>query len=215
MNFLAHLHLSEDRPEARMGHLLGDFVKGLPFDSRHAASIWRGIVEHRAVDAFADRHSDWKASCALLSPVRRLVAGIAVDVLYDHLLASEWERFESRLSFEGFIHRIHLDLRAAWIHVPSEARPVLDRLIEERWLAGYREIGGLRLTLRRMAGRSPALTNLEQSVDRFVEKRAEFRNHFVSFYPDVRRFVAGHRKRTRRSVRISERCYQPRISRLP
>ena len=49
MNWLAHLLLAESNPEARLGNLLGDLVKG---EQRQALNprLQRGIECHQAID---------------------------------------------------------------------------------------------------------------------------------------------------------------------
>ena len=89
MNFLAHALLSGEAEADRVGGLMGDFVKG-PLPAGLPPDLAAGVALHRAIDSFADRHPAFAASRARVSPGRRRVGGILVDLFYDHLLARDW-----------------------------------------------------------------------------------------------------------------------------
>ena len=75
MNFLAHLYLSPPTPDALLGSLLGDFVKGPVERAGYNAEITTAIRLHRAIDTFTDSHPIVLASKARISPARRRYAG--------------------------------------------------------------------------------------------------------------------------------------------
>ena len=90
MNYLAHLFLAGPEPEALLGALMGDFVKGV-LDERYPAAITRALSLHRRIDTFTDAHPVTAASRSRISPQRRRFAGIMVDLFYDHFLAHDWD----------------------------------------------------------------------------------------------------------------------------
>jgi len=53
MNFLAHLYLSGDNKEVRLGNFIGDAVKGNSLD-RFPEMIRAGIWLHREIDSYTD-----------------------------------------------------------------------------------------------------------------------------------------------------------------
>lgn len=55
MNFLAHLFLGRDTDDLLVGSYLGDFVKG-EINGELPTDITRGILLHRHIDSFTDRH---------------------------------------------------------------------------------------------------------------------------------------------------------------
>ena len=55
MNFLAHAYLSFDHNDILVGNMISDFVKGNKKDL-FSVNIQKGIVLHRAIDAFTDQH---------------------------------------------------------------------------------------------------------------------------------------------------------------
>lgn len=97
MNFLAHC-LIPDRaverphPDLIAGGFLGDFVKG-PVPDDLPARLADGIRLHRRIDAYSNRHPAIRRSCDRFPAPLRRFAPIFVDVVADHLLASDWRRF--------------------------------------------------------------------------------------------------------------------------
>ena len=55
MNFLAHLYLSGEDDEVKLGNFIGDYVKGSKY-LEYAEKIKKGILLHRKIDSFTDSH---------------------------------------------------------------------------------------------------------------------------------------------------------------
>ena len=88
MNFLAHTVLAGADEADRIGGLLGDFIKG-PLPAGLPPALASGVALHRAIDGFVDRHPAFLASRARVSPLRRRVAGVLVDLFYDTTRSEE------------------------------------------------------------------------------------------------------------------------------
>ena len=188
MNHLAHALLAAEAPLLLAGALAGDFVKGrldlLPFPRLVA-----GIRMHRGVDAYTDRHPVWRRSRARLAP--RRVAGVVVDVAYDHFLARHFDRYSDvpLPEFSARTYRTLLEHRAS---LPPRLRAVLPRIVAEDWLTSYRWIEGVERTFDRLARRLEALAGAADQV------RAHYRPleaDFLEFYPQLARFAAGLARR--------------------
>jgi hypothetical protein len=94
MNYLAHLHLAPDDAAARVGNLLGDFLK--PSHAGHLPqALQQGMALHRQIDSHTDSHPLVARSKQRIAAERRRYAGILVDIFYDHFLAQHWPRFSS------------------------------------------------------------------------------------------------------------------------
>jgi len=135
VNYLAHLYFSGADPELQVGGLLGDFVKG-PLRGRYPAGVEAGIRRHRQIDALCGGLPAVRGLVAAVAPPWRRYAGIAVDVLFDHLLARQWAQFHSRPLAEvcaGF-YRALARHRAL---LPEPARRFCDLAPGQRWLERY------------------------------------------------------------------------------
>lgn len=177
MNYLAHAVLAGPDPLLRLGGLMGDFVKGpLPPGTAGIAGaaplperLVLGLRLHRAIDAYAETHPAFRASRARVSPERRRVAGIMVDLFYDHFLARGWAAWPAAPGFASFGHNIDVapagndlaaycaatyalfDAHAALL--PPRLAEVAPLMAAHDWLGSYAETATIALALDRMAAR--------------------------------------------------------------
>ena len=187
MNFLAHLYLADPTPEALMGSLLGDFVKGQP-DERFGAEVIAGIRLHRAIDHFTDHHPTVLASKRLISPLRRRFAGIIVDVVYDYCLCQHWSRFSSG-SLPGFIAATYSTLAQYQGYLPERAAIAVQALITEDWLSCYGRLDGIGHTLNRISQRIKRTNSLAGAIEELEAHEAALCQHFLDFFPALIQFV--------------------------
>ncbi len=196
MNWLAHIVLAGPDPADQIGGVAADLVsaaeaRALPEPLR------RGIALHHAIDGFTDRHP------AVIASGHRLygagiglpaaAAGIAVDMLYDHLLACRWPRdalADSASTLEAFAARFYRLTEGEWgACLPARARRVLDKMAAGDWLASYRELSKVRLALegirRRLSPRAAAACPLPRAVDVFAADAAAFEADFELFWPEL------------------------------
>ncbi len=191
LNFLGHIVLARDSAESRIGNLLGDFVKGLPsaFPDEYGAELVDGILMHRAVDVFTDRHPAFLRARGLLAPERRRFAGIVVDIFFDHFLSIRWERWMDGKK-EDFVSRFYGELVAFRLpRITADFPEITARMVEQDWLGTYASLEGMDLTLRRVSARSPRLAPMIGSMDDLAENFAQFEECFEEFFPDVRTFA--------------------------
>lgn len=203
MNFLAHLHLAEKTPESRLGSLLGDFVRGYPWDHRYPEAIWEGIVEHRHVDSFTDCHPSWQKSRDLLPKEKRRYAGIVIDIFYDFFLHRHWSKFSTDESIADFVRDVHHQLSQVMHFAPDEATEAIGLMMEQRWLLEYATYEGIDLTLRRVSERSGILEPIREMASLLDEHEESLEAHFLEFYPDLVLFVDEIRNRIRLERRYS------------
>ncbi len=201
MNFLAHFHLSPPWPDALAGAYLGDFVRG-PVDDHIdlPPMIRHGITLHRAIDGFTDSHPVWRQSTLHIAATRRRLAGIAIDVIYDHFLCRHWHRFGDEV-MEDFVARCYECLlsRTSWMGEP--ARRGVRRMRQHDWLMTYRETEGIATTFRRMEQRSPVLTGLADASEDFRQHYTELEAEFLAYYPEVTAFARATWQTLQRKTR--------------
>lgn len=191
MNYLAHVFLSHETPDAVTGALLGDFVKGRA-PERWGAAVRHAILLHRAIDRYTDGHAVVCASRALISPERRRFAGILVDIFYDHFLARHWSRFcaQPLTNFTGDIYRLLLPRRAS---LPERLRHILPYMAADDWLASYAEVSAVDAALNGMTRRfrnPPRAQPLASGAVELALHYPRFEAQFLEFFPQVQDFVA-------------------------
>ncbi len=191
MNFLAHLLLADATPASRVGNLLPDLHRGrLPPDLPPAVTA--GVIRHRRVDAYTDRHPVFERSRARLRPHHGRYSGILVDVFYDHVLAMHWKDYCDQPLSE-FIRGVYHDLTHFDHPLPPRVTLILHLMAEENWLETNRSLEGIALTLHRMSarlrerfGREVDLASATRDLD---EQFSAFARDFEVFFPAVRAYV--------------------------
>ena len=184
MNYLVHLYLSDPDPDCLLGNLMGDFVKG-PLAGQFTPGILRGLVQHRAVDSFAQGDAAFRRSKRRLDERFGHCKGVMIDVFYDHLLASNWEHFADG-SLEAFAAHVYRLLEANGDRLPEGLRRVAPRLIAGNWLVSYREPEIIATVLARLAGRLSRPTPLGEGA-------GELAAHLAGLTVDCERFLSAAR----------------------
>ena len=187
MNFLAHLYLSSPEPDALLGSLMPDLVRG-PLPANLPVRIAQACYLHRCVDTFTDTHPLFIHSKQCLSHRHGIFSGILVDVFYDHYLARDWSRYDQR-PLKDFVTHVYRSFEAQRAIIPSAMHLALDHMIQQNWLEAYATVAGIRLTLERMSRRfSKRFTrqvNLADAADDLVHLNQELAADFHEFFPQL------------------------------
>ncbi|MDQ2695499.1 MAG: ACP phosphodiesterase [Pseudomonadota bacterium] len=190
MNFLAHLYLAGDDPQALVGGLMGDFVKGrIETLEGLTPGLRQGIVLHRRVDAFTDAHPLVGRSRGRVQPRFRRYAGILVDVYYDHFLARHWQRYAAE-PLPAFTARVYRVLAGHYALMPPRMQRSVACMIRDDWLGGYRQLAGVGRALRGIEGRLRRESRLGEAVADLEMNYPALEQDFISFFPLLCAFVA-------------------------
>jgi len=196
MNFLAHALLSGDAEADRIGGLMGDFVKG-PLPAGLPPALASGVALHRAIDSFADRHPAFIASRARISPLRRRVGGVLVDLFYDHLLARDWGDYCLE-PLDDYAARLYGALNGHSALLPEKAREIADLMRRNDWLGSYRHVAAIGRAIDRMSiYRLRRANTLAGGIDEFLADASGFETDFRAFLPDALVFAQAWRSRSR------------------
>lgn len=187
MNWLAHLLLSEEDVESRIGNILADVVKG---KARKALSpgIQRGISCHHAIDAFTDFHLEVGQCRELISEDFRRYAGIILDVFFDYLLAQNWSQF-TNLDRQSFISSIYQSFAEYNGPLPDPVPDLFERLVREDWLTTYTHLEGVELVLDRISRRLQRKVNLAASMEDLLRNYDQLNQRFCRFFPDLNAYI--------------------------
>ena len=141
MNYLGHIYLSFDDHELATANLFGDFVKGKNL-SHFAPTIQTGILLHREIDTFTDQHDSVKAILQLIRNDLPKVAPIAIDLIFDHLLAKHWTRFHTH-DFAYYLANCYNEFEQHKVNYPAHFQDFIEKLIRYNWIAHYPTLDGL------------------------------------------------------------------------
>jgi acyl carrier protein phosphodiesterase len=116
-------------------NLYGDFIKGSHLG--HLPEILqRGIALHRSIDYFIDNHPAVRELLIELREDLPKVAGIAIDIYFDHLLARYWDRFHPQ-PLGSYLNHIYAHFNPLDTDYSPEFRMFLNQLIQRNWISHY------------------------------------------------------------------------------
>lgn len=186
MNYLAHLHLGGDRPAQLLGSLYGDFVKG-PLAGQWPAEIEAGIRLHRRIDAFTDSHALIHSAKARFPSERRRMAGVLLDVFFDHCLARDWGRFSGE-PLEHFTQRVY-GVLGRTPGLPERLARIAPRMAAQDWLGSYRQFEVLQDVVAGMSRRLSRPSLLDGAWDELDRLYEPLSSDFREFYPELQSFA--------------------------
>jgi acyl carrier protein phosphodiesterase len=194
VNFLAHIFLARQSDDAMLGAWLGDFCKPGQ-EQAFSTETRREIRLHRKVDAFTDSHPVVREAKTLFREQTRRFAGIALDVFYDHALATTWARY-CATPLDVLSHDFYRVLIARRGTLPDRAETVAMHMTSQDWLGSYREFDSVTTAVQQIARRlSKNGDRLAESVDDLEDNYARFSAGFHAFFPELQDFVVTERER--------------------
>ncbi len=184
MNFLAHLHIANHCESDLQGNLLGDFVKGDP-SKQYEERLVKGIKLHRFVDSYTDTHAIMKETKSLFPKEVRRFSPIAMDMFWDHCLASNWERYHDE-SLRSFCHLAEEQARQqSEFPLPTRYLNLMSVMWDQRWLESYQHLGNIEYALIRISSRSPRMNELQGCFEHIENNYHQLMELFELLYPDV------------------------------
>ena len=189
MNYLAHLFLSEPSDERRIGSILADFTVGTidALQKKYGAQIATGIKHHREVDRYTDSHPAVVNSTGALGSGYGPYSGIIVDVVFDHFLLKNWDRF-SAVKENDFFNSVYSSLNRWDWEFPSRYQQVIGHMVEKQWLDTYRELPNVAYALKRIGERFPRKTPLDNALVGIRENYSTLEKDFLAFFPSLVKF---------------------------
>lgn len=192
MNFLAHILLSGPQPDLQVGGFLGDFVKG-PLRGDYPGAIEAGIQLHRNIDAYSDALPELRELRHSLPPRWRRYSGILTDVLYDHLLAQQWEQHHVE-PLDVFCERFYQTLAERQHLLPDSARRLGQLGLTHPWLQNYSHREAVEQVLTRIGGRLRRPVPLQETLQHIEPRMALYQQTFERVFPALRAFAAHERR---------------------
>ncbi len=183
MNYLAHLYLSGPEPGVRVGNFIGDYVKGSNYN-RYSHNIRKGIILHRQIDTFTDKHPIFRESSHRFKPMYQRYAGVVTDIIYDHFLAVTWDKFSPQ-SLKSYVSESHRILMAHYFSLPGTVKSFLPFLIKSRRMEQYKTLEGIEKTLRIMSGHSSLPDHTNWAMEQLNINYTQLSIEFLQFFEEI------------------------------
>jgi len=191
VNYLAHLYLSGDDPEWKIGGLLGDFVKG-PLSGDFPKPVEAGITLHRRVDAFTDRQPEVQQAIARFEPPFRRFGGILTDLCYDHFLAANWLLYHPQ-PLANFCSEFYQALACYSGDLPPRVQHFCEIAPRVNWLENYAEFAQLELMLERIGQRFRKPVPLQLAFPQLAQHYPLLHDEFRQVFPRLIEFCEKQR----------------------
>jgi acyl carrier protein phosphodiesterase len=187
VNILAHAFLGGVDDDLRLGGMMGDFVRGAP-DPSLPEGVRRGIVLHRAVDSFTDRHPAVVQARGLFQAPFRRYAGILLDMWFDHCLARDFAAW-SNVPLQDYSDGVRALLRERAGVLPERMRGFVSYMEREGLPANYARADTLGRALAGMSYRLSRDNPLGESMPVLLTLEGELWPRFRAFFPELVAFA--------------------------
>lgn len=187
MNFLAHIYLSEDDSELKIGNFIADSVKGKNYN-QFPNRIQQGITLHRKIDSYTDSHPIVKQSVSRLFPKYGHYSTVIVDILYDHYLAAYWSEY-SDVPLSQYVSDFYTLLQEYYELLPKRVQNFLPYMLKDNWLLSYATIPGIGRILYQMNHRTKNRSKMNFAVIELEQYYSDFEKEFRSFFSELELFT--------------------------
>lgn len=189
MNLLAHLFLTAHYPEdEQLGNFAADHVGSRRAVEAYPPGFRAGVEVHHRIDAFTDQHPLVHQTKARLRAAGfGKYAPVIADVLYDHLLARDFNRYSPHESLAGFTQRMYALLTRRAPDLPLSVQQFLPYMVQHDWLVNYAQPAGFARALAGLARRASPGSNIEAAAAEFQRHDAAYAVEFAAFFPGLQR----------------------------
>jgi acyl carrier protein phosphodiesterase len=186
MNFLAHIYLSGDDQDITIGNFIADGIKGKKY-LNYPETLQKGILLHRGIDSFTDRHPIVKQSTKRLHKNHGHYSGVIVDIFYDHFLAKNWKKYHSQ-PLDQYVATFYELLDKNHEILPSRIQRMIPPMVSSNWLLSYASINGISKILEQMSVRVKHTNNMHLAHLELEQFYTQFEAEFTSFFEELRVF---------------------------
>ena len=184
MNYISHLQLAAHTETSLVGSFLGDFVKGSDLGAFNEEQQL-GIILHRKVDSFTDKHPEIREAKALFPHSIRRYAGIVLDIYFDHLLIRNWHLYSSQ-NVEAVFDSFYRELEEVSYTSSKHYTKVRSNLLEYQWLSNYFQSDTCLKAMKSIEGRFRHSARFaDEAFHILTENKGLLGDSFGRFYPDL------------------------------
>jgi len=183
MNYLAHLYLSGNNDDLRLGNFIADAIKGSNLEYMRP-NIKKGIILHRYIDSYTDNNDIVNQAKLLIKSNFPKYSGIIVDICFDHFLAKNWINY-SDIKLRAFVRNFYILMVLNYTILPKRVKRSLPFLISQNWLESYKDLNGIGKIYDRMNIYRGLPWNSKVIIPAINNNYIELENLFNIFFPDL------------------------------
>jgi acyl carrier protein phosphodiesterase len=183
LNYLAHIYLSGKEEEVKIGGFIADSIKGSKYNE-YPEGMRFGILLHRKIDTYTDTHPAVMKSIQRFRHVYGRYSGVAVDMLYDHYLASDWKNY-SDLDLKEFAGNFYTSLNKYKTFLPERFLQFMPIFIRKDRLSSYANLTAFEEVLQKMGEHTAMPAASDAAIDLIWSEYYNFKDDFLNFFPDL------------------------------
>lgn len=184
MNYLAHVYLSGSNDIIKVGNFMADSVKGSQY-LNYEKELQLGILLHRHIDSFTDAHPIYRQSKHRLHEKYGHYSGVIMDIVYDHFLAKNWEKYSS-ISLPDFSKNFYEILKNNLDLLPEKTTKIVPYLVTQNWFESYASVTGIEKILLQMDYKTHHRVAMQEAVVELKNYYKEFENEFTLFFEELK-----------------------------
>lgn len=166
-----------------LANLFGDFVRGKDL-SYLRQKTQQGVFLHRSIDSYIDNHPAVHELLQILYKPLPKIAGVAIDLYFDHLLAERWKDFHEQ-DLADFTQCFYDCVDLSHNEYTDHFRLVITKMGEKNWLYQYQFENGLYKACQGVSRRISFENQLVNGLDVFHEFRPEIEKAFDLYMKDA------------------------------
>ena len=183
MNYLGHLYLSQTDDNLALGNFIADFVKGNQYEN-YPKGVAQGILMHREIDFTTDNHPAYASIKELFKSSHGRYSGIVTDIVFDYILAKDWEK-RNRLPLSEFQKDVNMLILNNFKILPLKTKMMAPFFIRNKWLMLYSAPDTLQLVLSRMQRYRGVKGNSAKAISILLENEIAIKNAFNSIVSTI------------------------------
>jgi acyl carrier protein phosphodiesterase len=185
MNFLAHLYLTKDlSEEISIGNFIADSVKGKKSYADYPEAVQLGIDIHREIDQYSDSHPLFRTGTKRLHEPYGKFASIIMDIFYDHILASEWDKYHT-VSLNEFAVQQYVMIEKYHHYLPEFTKYWFSIMKNDNLLYVYASEAGIDDVLKRMDHRTDFVSGMGNAIHELRTHKENLSTEFEVFFKDM------------------------------
>jgi len=187
MNYLAHLYLSGNNDYIKIGNFIGDGVKGNIYN-KYSQKVRFGILLHRKIDSYTDKHDLVKQCSKKFKPAYGKFSGAVIDMLFDHFLASDWNKYSNE-PLPIFAKKTYILLEKNMEIMPEKTRRFSHFFIKRDRLNCYANLKCFEDVLFKMGVFTSLPIKSKQAMLIINKHYDSFYTNFILFFEELQDYV--------------------------
>ncbi|MES2567862.1 MAG: acyl carrier protein phosphodiesterase [Bacteroidota bacterium] len=146
-----------------------------------------GIRLHRKIDVFTDSHPIYLTSKHRFSKEFDKYSGVLMDIIYDHYLAKNFNRYSTQ-SLQEHASFIYDLIGNNYQYLPENAKRFYGYMTERNILFHYSTLDGIETVLTHLSHRIRNRFELQKAIPILEKEYKEIEEEFFLFFDDLQAF---------------------------